>query len=58
MLSILDQYHIGRKTIQETKTELGIRSYRKMWKWYWHIDLHKENGRGTSECRTVTPENS
>ena len=58
MLSIFEQYHIGRKTIQETKTELGIRSYRKMWKWYWHMDLDRESGGGTSECRTVAPENS
>jgi hypothetical protein len=58
MLSIFEKYHIGRKTIQETKTELGIRSYRKMWKWYWHMELCKESEGGTSECRAVTQENS
>ena len=58
MFRIFEQYHIGRKTIQETKTELGIRSYRKMWRWYWHMDLGRECGGGTSECRTVPPESS
>lgn len=33
----LSQYHIGDKTIQEVKTDLGIKSERKMRKWYWRL---------------------
>ena len=58
MLSIFEHYHIGRKTIQETKTELGSRSYRRMRKWCWHMELCRESEGGTSECRAVTQENS
>ena len=42
MLELFKEYKIGRKTIQETKMELGIESYRKMWKWYWHLDLREK----------------
>ena len=45
MLQIFEKYHIGRKTVQETKADLGIQSYRKMWKWYWHMD-HREHIEG------------
>lgn len=31
----LAKYHIGDKTMQEVKTNLGIKSYRKMRIWYW-----------------------
>ena len=49
MLKRLAEYNIGRRTIQETKTELGIQSYRKMRKWYWHLDSGKEHGKEESE---------
>lgn len=39
--SIMKQYGIGDKTMQETKEKLGISSFRKMRKWYWHME--KEN---------------
>lgn len=32
---VLNQYGIGNKTMQNVKTALGIKSYRKMRKWYW-----------------------
>ncbi len=32
---ILNQYGIGNKTMQNVKALLGIKSYRKMRKWYW-----------------------
>ena len=38
IMAVLKEYRIGSKTIQETKTELGITSYRKMRKWYWHME--------------------
>ena len=45
MLRMFEKYNIGRRTIQETKAALGIRSYRKMWKWYWHLDSCEEVGK-------------
>lgn len=54
MLRIFEKYHIGRKTIQETKAELGIQSYRKMWKWYWHMEICEESEGGISKCRAVS----
>lgn len=35
---VMKQYGVGTKTMQETKVKLGITSYRKMRKWYWHMD--------------------
>lgn len=37
MKKILKEYGIGEKTINDTKIALGIRSYRKMRKWYWQM---------------------
>lgn len=39
---ILSEYSIGEKTMAETKETLGISSYRKMRKWYWHLDRQDE----------------
>ncbi len=38
IIRILSEYGIGEKTMQDTKTELGIKSYRKMRQWYWHME--------------------
>ena len=35
---ILKDHGIGNKTMQQTKQELGITSYRKDRKWFWHMD--------------------
>ena len=35
---ILKEHGIGNKTMQQTKQELGITSYRKDRKWFWHMD--------------------
>lgn len=35
---IMKKYSIGTKTMQETKEKLGITSFRKMRKWYWHME--------------------
>lgn len=32
---LMAEYRIGEKTMNEVKIELGIKSYRKMKKWYW-----------------------
>ena len=32
---IMAKYHIGDKTMNEVKTELGIKPYKKMRTWYW-----------------------
>lgn len=32
---LMAEYRIGEKTMNEVKIELGIKSYRKMRKWYW-----------------------
>ena len=40
---ILKKYAIGTKTMQETKIKLGITSYRKMRKWYWHMEMMDED---------------
>ena len=34
----LSAYHIGDKTIQEVKETLGIKSVRRMRKWYWSLE--------------------
>ena len=39
--NLMAEYHIGEKTMNDVKTALGIKPYRKMRKWYWHMD--KEN---------------
>ncbi len=36
--SVMKKYGIGSKTMQETKERLGVTSYRKMRKWYWHLE--------------------
>lgn len=41
--SIMKQYGIGDKTMQETKEKLGIYSFRKMRKWYWHMENEAVN---------------
>lgn len=33
----ISQYHIGEKTMNEVKKDLGIKSYRKMRVWYWAL---------------------
>lgn len=38
VMAALKEYRIGSKTIQESKKELGVISYRKMRKWYWHME--------------------
>ena len=38
MAEVFRKYSIGSKTIQETKTDLGVTSYRRMQKWYWHLE--------------------
>ena len=35
---VLNEYRIGEKTMNETKAELGVTSYRKMRQWYWHMN--------------------
>ena len=42
IMQTLSQYRIGDKTIQETKTEMGIKSQRKMRRWYWYLDMAAE----------------
>ena len=37
ILRELEKNGIGEKTIQEVKAYLGVRSYRKMRKWYWTV---------------------
>lgn len=41
---VLEQYGIGNKTMQNVKQLLGIKSYRKMRKWYWVMPDHMEHG--------------
>lgn len=40
---VLEQYGIGNKTMQNVKQLLGIKSYRKMRKWYWIMPDHMEH---------------
>ena len=40
---VLEQYGIGNKTMQNVKQLLGIKSYRKMRKWYWVMPNHMEH---------------
>ena len=47
IISIMKKYGIGNKTMQETKEKLGVTSFRRMRKWYWHLE--KENPVNTSE---------
>ena len=50
--SIMKQYGIGDKTMQETKEKLGVSSFRKMRKWYWHMENQNTedlNGDGSDE---------
>ena len=37
----LSEQGIGRKTAEEAKKTLGIKSYRKMRQWYWSLDDKK-----------------
>lgn len=39
----LSEQGIGRKTAEEAKKTLGIKSYRKMRQWYWSLDVKKES---------------
>lgn len=43
---IMAEYHIGDKTMNEVKTELGIKPYKKMRTWYWVLpgEEHTEGG--------------
>lgn len=43
---IMAEYRIGDKTMNEVKTELGIRPYKKMRTWYWILpgEEHTEGG--------------
>ena len=34
---------VGRKTVEEAKKILGIKSYRKMRQWYWSLDGRKKD---------------
>ena len=34
---LMAEYHIGEKTMNEVKAELGIKPYRKMRSWYWTL---------------------
>jgi RecA-family ATPase len=40
---VLEQYGIGNKTMQNVKQLLGIKSYRKMRKWYWVMPDHMKH---------------
>ena len=39
---LLRSHGIGNKTMQQTKQELGITSYRKDRKWFWHLERIEE----------------
>ena len=39
---IMAEYRIGDKTMNEVKTELGIKPYRKMRTWYWALPGEKQ----------------
>jgi len=34
---LMRQHEIGEKTLQEVKSDLGIKSVRRMKKWYWRM---------------------
>lgn len=44
VLTELGKNGIGEKTIQEVKAYLGVRSYRKMRKWYWTVGPESGGG--------------
>ena len=39
---LMAEYRIGDKTMNEVKTELGIKPYRKMRSWYWVLPRNKD----------------
>ncbi len=39
---LMSEYRIGEKTMNDVKTALGVRSYRKMKKWYWVLPDAKD----------------
>ncbi len=39
---IMSEYRIGEKTMNDVKTALGVKSYRKMKKWYWVLPDAKD----------------
>ena len=43
IMSLLSQKGLGDKTIRETKATLGVRSIRKMRKWYWILPDEEMN---------------
>jgi hypothetical protein len=44
--SLMSDYRIGDKTMNDVKVALGIKPYRKMRKWYWALP-------GTAESKEV-----
>ena len=45
----LSKQGVGRKTVEEAKKILGIKSYRKMRQWYWSLDGRNEKDEGDVE---------
>ena len=43
---IMANYGIGEKTMNDAKSELGIKPYRKMRRWYWTMPGNEEQGKG------------
>lgn len=41
---IMSEYNIGNKTMNEVKTELGIKPYKKMRTWYWVMPGEEHTG--------------
>lgn len=46
---IMAEYRIGDKTMNEVKTELGIKPYKKMRTWYWVLPGETEQSRGEQD---------
>lgn len=49
--SLMAEYNIGEKTMNDVKTVLGIVSYRKMRKWYWKLptEVNQSNNKSYAE---------
>ena len=45
----LKEQGIGKKTAEEAKKALGIRSYRQMRQWYWSLDTKDREKKGDVE---------
>lgn len=45
----LSEQGVGRKTVEEAKKILGIKSYRKMRQWYWSLDGRNKKDEGDVE---------